>query len=933
MAFALLAASLTAQKPPLDHSVYDGWKSISSASISDDGNWITFEILPQQGDGRLYIIDSKSGNKDSIPYGTGAKISPDSRYIAYFLKPSYAAAREARKKKLKEDQMPVNDLVIRMLPDGKPIKADRVKSFEVPREGSDWMAYLQEKDAGSAKEDKAFPDTLKTVSGKPGKTDKKPESKGTGLVILNPVTGKEYKYSDVVEYAVSRDGRSIGFVQDFPDTAKNNNFMVWLFNTRKEAFIKIFEGKGTLKKLTSDRTGDKFSFIYTSDTARNKIYDLYLSESYSGAVKIVGWENSSMPSGWSVSENGKLFFSDDGSRLFFGTAEKPVKEPDDTLLEDEKYRLDIWSWDDDYLQPMQKKELENEKKRSYMAVYHADRHTMVQLASKDLPEVKTVLKGNGNFALGSSDLKYRKLVSWDKEYNDYYIINVETGTNNLSLEKASSIVQMAPSSRFVVWWNPEEKAWFSCNLSSGTEKNISSGINYPLYDEKWDMPTDPEPYGIEGWLDDEKHILIRDRYDIWMVDLSGLEPPVNLTNGFGRLNNTTFTYHRLDPEKEFIERKGKIYFSSFNDLNKESGYYVLRQAVKSDPLLLYSGKVSFPVPIKKAGKADRMIWAKGSFEVCPELYVSNMDFSEARKLSVTNPQQKNYNWGTVELVEWNSFDNTKLQGLMYRPEDFDPSKKYPMIVYFYEKSSQDLYSYLPPAPARSILNRVFAASNGYLVFVTDIPYETGFPGKSCYNAVMSGTYAMLDRYPYIDRNRLALDGQSWGGYQIAYLVTQTDLFACAYSGAPVVNMVSAYGGIRWESGMSRMFQYENTQSRIGGTLWEKPFHYIENSPIFNVPRIKTPLLVMHNDADGAVPWYQGIEFITALRRLGKTAWLLSYNDEAHNLLKRPNMKDLAVRKMQFYDYYLKNAPMPYWMKYGISQLEKGKKDGYEPVKD
>jgi dipeptidyl aminopeptidase/acylaminoacyl peptidase len=255
-----------------------------------------------------------------------------------------------------------------------------------------------------------------------------------------------------------------------------------------------------------------------------------------------------------------------------------------------------------------------------------------------------------------------------------------------------------------------------------------------------------------------------------------------------------------------------------------------------------------------------------------------------------------------------------------------------MIVYFYERSSDGLYNYNPPAPSASIINRTFAVSNGYLVFVPDIPYVIGYPGQSCYNAVISGTYDLLDKYKYIDKDRLGLDGQSWGGYQIAYLVTQTDLFTCAYAGAAVSDMISAYGGIRWGTGMSRMFQYEHSQSRIGGSLWEKPLQYIENSPIFWVPKINTPLLLMHNDADGAVPWYQGIEFITALRRLGKPAWLLSYNDEDHNLVRRPNRKDISIRKMQFFDHYLKGAPMPYWMKNGISQIEKGKKDGYELVK-
>ena len=172
-------------------------------------------------------------------------------------------------------------------------------------------------------------------------------------------------------------------------------------------------------------------------------------------------------------------------------------------------------------------------------------------------------------------------------------------------------------------------------------------------------------------------------------------------------------------------------------------------------------------------------------------------------------------------------------------------------------------------------------------------------------------------------------GQSWGGYQVAYLITQTNMYAAAWAGAPVVNMTSAYGGIRWESGMSRQFQYERTQSRIGGTLWEKPDLYIRNSPLFHLPKVQTPVVIMANDADGAVPWYQGIEMFTDLRRLGKPVWLLQYNGEAHNLVKRENRKDISIRELQFFDHYLKGAPAPVWLEKGVPAVEKGRNWGLE----
>jgi dipeptidyl aminopeptidase/acylaminoacyl peptidase len=928
----LIHLALPGQKIPLDHSVYDGWKSVNAASITDDGSWVTYELTPQQGDSWLYIYNVSSEVLDSVFCATRPLFSSENKYVAYQIKPTYDETRQAKKKKLKDDQMPKNNLIIRLLTENKTIELKRVKSFDVPKSGSFWMAYLLEKSV-EKKGSKPAADTS-AVSTPAAKNNKKaPESKGTELVIFNPLADKEFRFQDVTEYVVARDGKSVSYLQVIPDTAKIDNIKISQFDPRKETTTVLFEGKGSVKKLTNDFSGDKVAFIYTGDTSKVRIYDLFISISGEKAEQIVDSANPSMRAGWAVSENGNLSFSEDGTRVFFGTALKPIKEPEDTLLADEKYKLDIWSWNDEVLQPMQKKQLEAELKRTYLAVYHIDKKVMYQLANEEIPTVRTPRKGNSDIFIGTSDKKYRLSSSWDGGgSNDYYLVNVETGKTKLVLEKAGSMVSLSPGLKYLVYWNESERAWYSIESSTGATKNISSSISFPLYNELNDLPDEPGPYGFAAWIQDDKHLLVYDRHDIWYLDASGQEKPFNITNSYGRKNNLRLRYVRLDQDKESIGKKDKLLLSAFNYENKESGFYSLNGLQVADPVKLILDKYSFPGSVEKAKKADRIIWQKGSFSESPELYISNMTFNNAARISVSNPQQSKYNWITAELFEWTSFDNQKLQGILYKPADFDPSKKYPMIVYFYERSSDGLYTYFPPAPSASIINRTFAASNGYLVFVPDIPYKIGYPGHSCYNAVVSGTYALIDRYSFIDKSKLGLDGQSWGGYQIAYLVTKTDLFACAYAGAPVVDMVSAYGGIRWESGMSRMFQYEKTQSRIGGTLWEKPLHFIENSPIFEIPRINTPLLIMHNDADGAVPWYQGIEFITALRRVGKPAWMLSYNDEAHNLVKRPNRKDISIRKMQFFDHYLKGADIPYWMKNGISQSEKGKKDGYELIK-
>jgi dipeptidyl aminopeptidase/acylaminoacyl peptidase len=323
-----------------------------------------------------------------------------------------------------------------------------------------------------------------------------------------------------------------------------------------------------------------------------------------------------------------------------------------------------------------------------------------------------------------------------------------------------------------------------------------------------------------------------------------------------------------------------------------------------------------------------MIFAKENFQSFPDLHYADLGVQRSKRVSNANPQQAERRWGTCELYEWTALDGQRLQGLLVKPEGFDPKRQYPMVVNFYERSSDELHRHDAPAPGRSTINYPYYASRGYLVFSPDIPYRTGYPGESCYNAVVSGVTSLIDR-GFVDRGRIGVQGHSWGGYQVAYLLTKTNIFKCAESGAPVVNMFSAYGGIRWATGLSRMFQYEHTQSRIGGTIWEYPMRYYENSPLFSMDKVQTPVLILHNDADGHVPWYQGIEYFTALRRLGKPAWLLNYNEEPHWPVKLQNRKDFQLRMSQFFDHYLLDKPMPQWMQRGVPAVEKGIRQGLD----
>jgi len=330
--------------------------------------------------------------------------------------------------------------------------------------------------------------------------------------------------------------------------------------------------------------------------------------------------------------------------------------------------------------------------------------------------------------------------------------------------------------------------------------------------------------------------------------------------------------------------------------------------------------------LEKAKNADTVLFTVSTFEEYPNLWTAPTlsEMPKMQRISDANPQQAQYRWGKAELISFTSEDGVPLQATLIKPEGFDPTKKYPLLINIYERMSDGLHGYTSPAPGTSI-NRARYVSNGYVILQPDIVYTTGFPGQSAMKCVLPAIRAVTQK-GYIDEKRIGIQGHSWGGYEITYMITRTNVFRAVEAGASVANMSSAYGGIRWGAGISRAFQYERGQSRIGGTPWDKTREYIENSPIFWADRVQTPYLTIHNDEDDAVPWEQGIEFFTALRRLGKEAYLFNYNGEVHNLRGRDNQKHWTVHMAEFFDHHLLGAPRPEWMEKGVPFLERGERD-------
>ncbi|HQW45393.1 MAG TPA: prolyl oligopeptidase family serine peptidase, partial [Chitinophagaceae bacterium] len=614
----------------------------------------------------------------------------------------------------------------------------------------------------------------------------------------------------------------------------------------------------------------------------------------------------------------------------------PIQPPKDTsIIEMEKPKVDIWHYNDDYLQTVQllPARLRATQQENFLAVYDLEKKTITQLGSKEIPQVIQTNEGDGNRFIGVTDFGKRIESQWvGATLKDIYAIDVNTGEKELVKENLMGQVYPSSTGKYIMWYDRKVKHYFAWD--GVTTKNITAKVKVPLYVEDWDTPNEPNNYGLMKWQENDEAVLINDRYGVWKIDPTSNRTPVTIIGG--RDKKIQYKYVQTDTEEKFIKNGQQLVFQTLNEISKKAGLwrgvYNGDNSISKQLMPILSDDSYSISQLVKSKTSDTFIFIKESFKESPDLYFWHQteEGPDGNKLSAINHQQNNYNWGTAELFNWKAYNGKEATGIVYKPEDFDPKKKYPMIVYFYEKLSDNLYDYKEPAPIRSAINVPFFVSRGYVIFMPDIAYKTGYPGKSAYDYIVSGARALVKK-GFVDSTNMALQGHSWGGYQAAQVATMTKLFKAIWAGAPVANMTSAYGGIRWESGVARQFQYEKTQSRIGGTLWEKLPLYLENSPLFHLNKVTAPMVIMANDADGAVPWYQGIELFTGLRRLGKKTWMFNYNGQGHGLTQRQDMRDYQIRMQQFFDWILKGDKPAKWITEGVPAVNKGKDWGLEIV--
>lgn len=966
LALLLLATPALAQKKALTQADWDRWQSIQGATLSNDGKWVAYTLAPQVGDGEFVVRSTTSATEYRVPVGyisrpnntpggerprgggpggaggragggggrAGANgpFTADNRYAFVTVQPTReeverqeraAAGRGGRGGRGGAAGAGTgasqNSIAMVSLADGRITPMPAMRSFRLPAASGKWMVYTSAPDSAAADSAGRGGGAAQGRGGRAGGngTATPRRTYGNPITLRNLETGADEVIADVAAYQFDDSAKVLTYtVASRTDSTRDG---VYIRNLVSGTTQPVLTGPGNYRAFAFDRLQQQF--VFTTDReefgkpgARQVVYHGSLKTG--SAQPVVRTEM--LPEGMRFPDNPNVSFTRAGNALQLTFAPPPEDSiPADSLVG--KAKFDLWHWKDPALQPTQLLQVNQARNRTYTALYNLATRKLVPLTTDTFPTVQ--FSDDAKVGLQTTGVPYDIERMWGDGGTDVHVVDPATGVRKLVALKITGNAQLSPGGKYVAYFDNTQ--WYTYNIATGKVTNVTgpaAGVHFEQ--ETWSTPDDPGAWGIAGWTKDDRSMLVNDRFDIWEIDPTGAKAPVVLTDSVGRRESITFRLLGLgrDEDERFIDTTQPAWLSAFDEDSKASGFYRARLDARRAPERVVMADVRYGVP-SKARNADTYLVTKGTFVEFPNLYAGPSLTSLAR-VSDANAFQKDYNWGTVELVTWTSMDGVPRQGLLYKPEDFDPSKKYPMISYFYEDLSDGLHSYIPPN-GRNVINPTHYASNGYLVFEPDIHYEMGHPGASAVKSVVPGVQKLLER-GYVDPKGLGLQGQSWGGYQASYIITQTQMFSAAMAGAPVANMTSAYGGIRWGTGLNRSMQYEAGQSRIGKSLWEAPQLYIENSPLFGLERVTTPLFIMANDMDDAVPWWQGIELFVGMRRLGKEAYLINYNNDVHNPASRANQKDIAMRMQQFFDTKLKGAPAPDWMVKGIPAKDKGK---------
>lgn len=880
--FLLIAPLLgSAQNRPMTLDDLMSMRTLRNPVISANGVWMGYDTWPDRGNGEAVVKEVAGRRTYTIPNGEKPVFSADGTFAAVSVRPDVIAvenAKPADRPKPGMTYFPTATGTMTTLADVKSFRftgdSRRILVWYAPgKSGSGWR-----KTVGSTLEIRSLTDsTISTVNFVSAMAV---DSLGTQLFMAIADSSGQGNALVRLRFATG----AVDTLHRAPFTRYDQ--LSWNETTSSLAFLAATEDaeqaaeRATLHVLTGNVRELESPFASRYIPLRNT-----------------------------------LRWSDRGERLFFGTkpvAEAPVTEPkrgtwtaenftDPEFIRDER-GLDIWHGDDPLIKPNEIKTAPQRRNRTFLTVWHRDADRMVALADSTLPQV--AIPSNGRVAVGTSNLPYQKEISWFGSSNDVVIVDLATGARTPVLQRHSGGTQLSPSGNWLVYFSGGH--WHSYHTATGVRRNLTESLKVSFADEDHDTPDEPGGYGVAGWLENESRVFIYDKFDLWAFDPAAATS-ANVTRS-GRSDKLQYRIVRTD-DKPYLAVNRPLLLTGYHDLRKTTAFYELRMERPSVSLLVDdSKKLTF---VAKAEQADVVLFTRESYNEFPDLWTADMKMRNRVKRTDVNPVMSELAWGTSQLVEWSSMDGTPVQGVLITPGGWKPGTRLPVIVYFYELFSQRLHEY----NALAVNHRPsfpYYASNGYAIFLPDVRYDIGQPGYSSTKYIVPGVQKLID-LGIADPKRIGIHGHSWSGYQAAHIITQTNLFAAAIVGAPVSNMTSAYNGIRWGTGLSRQFQYEQQQSRIGRTMWESRDLYIENSPVFFADRIQTPTLIMFGDQDDAVPWYQGIELYLAMRRLDKDVIFLQYHGEPHHPQRYANKMDYTIRMKEYFDHYLKGLPAAEWI--------------------
>jgi len=896
-------AGLMAQKKHLAVEDYDQWQSLRRIVLSDDGQWLAYNIGLVEGDGWMVLAKVATGSEDTMKLASQPAFSGDNKWLAFRI--GYSEKEEKRMEKAK---VPVRyKMGLYNLTTAAIDTFEGVSSFAFNEKG-DFLAMKKYKPKGV-------------------------ESGGTDLVLRNLGTGMNQLFGNVADFKFNEDdGSMLAMVIDADKQFGNGVHLLSLENNS----LKVLDShKAEYKRLTWNEEGNSLAFLRSVE---NEDYeeDNHLVFSFTGLDKkniqkavYDPAEDADFTDGYRIVSERRLDWSDDGKTVFFGVKEWKKKEdsekkeeekPGESGQEEKKKEdkdadlpppgVDVWHWKDEPVQPRQQKLQNQLKDFNYLAAWHIDANKFVQVNSGDIREV--YLTGDEKHAIGYDQKPYEPV--FEDRWRDIYLIDVMTGEKTLVMEKHLSMSGSA-GGKYLLYFKDNE--WWSYDIKSKTHTNLTKDIPAKFEnDTRVAGIAQHQPWGSGRWYKDDKAVILYSEYDVYRVSPDGGKTE-QLTAGTD--DKIRFRVRIMDLDEDYFEPGQTLYVTAYGDRTKDSGYYRLAKGRNLEKLVYEPRMIS---ALTQADDAEVFYFIKQKADESPNVFVAGKDFSNPKQMTHTNLQQADYYWAGTELINYTNKNGVELQGRLLYPENYQPGRKYPMLVYIYELRSQSLHSYTPPTRSRAYNQRRFSAE-GFFVYEPDIVYRINDPGFSAVECVVPAVEEVL-KTGMVDREKIGLTGHSWGAYQTCFIVTQTDLFNAAVAGAPLINMVSMSLSIYWNTGTPNLNIFETSQGRLIEPFWEIKQKYWDNSPLYQSNNIKTPLLIAFGDNDGAVDWNQGVEMYNAMRRQQKPFVMLVYAGENHGLAKKENQIDYATRMHDWMRHYLLGDEPADWIVKGVPFLDKPK---------